>query len=390
MRIIQRLILLAVFFAILVGIIAYARGYRIDFQKSSLKSSGILSVSSNPKAAKVYVDGQLKGATDMNLPLAPGTYSVEIKKDGYTNFSRKVSLKGELVMGLDALLFPVNPSLSPLTNLGIVKAISLDQIDKVLIFSESNDDTKDGIYLFDPSKKAISFFPPLKLIILKKDLPSGMKLKDALVYISADYKQIIVEFPGPNQHSFLLSLEEENKSLFDVTFSKQTLLEAWEKEKDLEKNKILETFPKDIVKVASDSFHIISYSPDETKMIYASTKNLVLPSVITPPLIATNQTTEERTLKKDNLYLYDKKEDKNFKIPNSSSLHWYPDSKHLVFVDGKKIVAIDYDGSNKQIVYSGPFDNTFYSISSDGKLLILLNLNPETNNFLDLYFVGIR
>ncbi len=393
MKIVQRLVILAGFVAILATVITYARGYRLDLQKRSVTPTGILAISSSPKAAKVYVNSELKGATDLNLTLPPGQYQVEIKKDGYTSWSKNIKLKGELVLSLDALLFPVNPSLSPLSNLGVVKAVPVDQTEKVILLTENGDETKDGIYLFEAAKKPLSFLPPLKLLALKKDL-NGLvdnDFKDTVVYFSPDYKQAIFQF---SQISYLFSLEDENKNPFDVTASKETLLDAWQKEKDKNNLAMLLTFPKEIAKIATDSFHIVAFSPDENKFLYWPQKPLTLPTIINPPMIASNQTEEQRTLETNNLYVYDKKEDKNFKIDHLATLEnpalWYPDSRHLIFAEGKKISLIEYDDGNKQTVYSGPFEDSFFTSTSDGKIIVLSNLNPETNKLPDLYLVGIR
>lgn len=402
MKIIFRLISILFFFLILFFVIAYARGYRIDLKSPNLRSTGILVVSSTPRAAKVFVNGKLEGVTDLNLTLNPGSYTVEIKKDGYTSLTKQIVLKGELVLSIDALLFPINPTLSPLTNLGLVKAVPLATSDKILLFSETGDEIKDGIYMFDAGKKTLSFFAQLKTIILKKDLPIDLNLKDTNVYFSSDFKQLIVEF-SQEKKSFLFSLEDENRSPFDVTSSQKTLLEAWDKERSLEKSKIVELFPKEITKIASHSFQIISFSQDETKLLYQAKVLANLPPIISPPLIAANQTKENRELRKNSVYVYDKKEDKNFRMTNfkldtsnidafdlSRLPQWFPDSKHISFIDGKKISIVDYDGENRQTIYSGPFDNSFFYLTSDGKLLIMANLNPEENKYPDLYSIGIN
>lgn len=390
MRIFIRFALLAIFGAILALVIAFARGYRFDFNGKKVTSTGIIALSSNPKAAKVYINDELKGATDINLILPPGQYHAKIKKDGYTSWEKQVSLKGELVLSLDALLFPVNPSLSPLTNLTVEGVYPLDQTGKILILSESGDEKTDGIYLFDSTRRNFSLFQPLKPVILKKDLPSGLKLQG--VYFSPDYKQAILDWKTV---AYLVS-PDEDKNLFDVTSSKLTLLEAWGREKLKNDLKILETFPKEIAKVASDSFHIVSFSPDETKILYKSEKSQQLQNVTGHFQIGTNQTEEERNIKTNQLYVYDKKEDKNFKveiencIKIENCMQWYPDSRHFLFLDGKKISIVDYDGTNKQTVYSGPFQESFFTSTSDGNIIILANLNPEIHQFPDLYLVGVR
>lgn len=398
MKIIFRLFAFIGFIVLLWLVIAYGRGYRWSFKNKSLNPTGILSVNSSPNAAKVYLNGQLKGITDINLTLTPGDYKIEIKKDGYTNWTKTIKLKGELVYTIDAQLFPQNPSLSPLTNLGIVKTVSVDQTEKIIIFSDNNDPVKDGIYLFEASKRPLSLFPPLKLLALKKNIPlTNIDFKNTQIYFSADYKEAIIDFNPDTQENkaFLFALEGDNTNLFEVTNSKDTLIVAYEEEKTKEINKVLESFPDEISKIATSSFKMINFSPDKTKFFYQTTENLKLPLVIKPPLVAVNQTEDQRNLTKDSFYIYDKKEDKNYSIRNAQfSLgnfpQWYPDSRHLVFVESKKISVVDYDDSNKQTVYSGPFENSFFIITSDGKIITLTNLNPENNPLPDLYSVGVK
>lgn len=389
-----RVFLVGIFLFVVLALIAMARGYRLDFTKRSLSSTGILAISSSPKAAKIYINGELRGATDLNIELVPGTYDVEIKKDGYTSYAKKVLLKGELVEAVDPILFPVNPSLSPITNLGVTRAMPIDRSDNLILFADNGDPERDGIYLFEAGRKTLALFPPLKTLILKSKLPVEADFAKAKVHFSYDYKQAIFEFPFPDGTSFsyLLSLDTENQEPFDVSASKETLISAWQEEREKEAKKLVEVLPKDVRKIATDSFGIVSFSPDQTKVLYRAKKDIELPLVIDPPLIASNQTPEQRSLKKGRMYVYDKREDKNFSIGDekSPSFSWYIDSKRLVFNEGHRIAIVLYDGQSKQIIYSGPIEKDFFTTTSDGKILILANLNPQFNKFPDVYEVGIR
>src|SRR3990167_3786551 len=382
MKFLYRLFFVVIFLSAFAFVVAYARGYRIDIGQKSLVPTGIMSVTSYPKAAKIYVDGTLKGVTDTNLTMAPGNYKVEIQKDGYTSFSKNVNLKGELVATIDALLFPLNPTLAPLTNLGIIKAVSLGDAEKIIIFSDT------GIHLFEGGRKPLPFFPPLKTIILKENLPVEIDLATSRVTVSPDAKEAIFEFGEENvTQAYLLSLEGENLTPFDVTQSKETLIEAWEVQKLANNLKVLETFPTNFYKLAT-----------ETKVLYKANKTVTLPPMITPPIIAANQTEETRNIKEGGIYIYDKKEDKNYQIADPSaaeelidqSIQWYFDSRHLLINEGKKIVVIDYDNSNKKTVYSGPYESGFFTTTLDGRIITLSNLNPEVNERPDLYLVGTR
>ena len=345
------------------------------------------------------------------MTLPPGEYQVEIKKEGYTSWSKQVRLRGELVVALEGLLFPLNPSLSPLTNMGLTKVVPIPQSEKILIFSEQGKPEKDGIYLFDLGKGPISFLTPTKLILLKQtifDTIGTVDFTKTTVSISPDNKEILLTFPTlPEEISYLLSLDEETKVLTDIEASKATLLAAWEQEKASLRKKILEAYPKEISKIASDSFGIISFSPDELKVFYQAKANVTLPIAINPRLLSTNQTLEERSIEMNNTYVYDRKEDRNYKITHfpqgvdnstlpekeleqTDYMQWYSDSKHLVIKEESKISVLDFDDLNKQTIYSGPFDNSFFKVTTDGRIIILTNLNPEANKLPDLYAVGIR
>jgi len=287
-----------------------------------------------------------------------------------------------------------------LTNLGIVKAVQVDQSDKILLFSQTSDQqiegSKDGVYLFDSGSNSLPFFPPLKTLALSQRFPVGIDFKTVKTYLSYDSKQVILDFPqlDGTTISYLLSLDNENQEPLDVTSSKDVLILAWQKEKQAEDTKILETFPKQFRAVASDSFSIISFSPDQTKVLYRSKRNALLPLVIKPPLIAADQTPEERIISPNRLYVYDRREDKNFNISDGSidagTIRWYSDSKHLVFKETRQMAISLYDGKNRQVVYSGPLEEDFFSVNSSGSLLILADLNPQSNKFPDLYAVGLK
>jgi len=402
MTIIRNGILLIFFILIIIATISYARGYRIDIQKGTMTSTGIVAVSSSPQAAQVYVNGVLKGVTDLHLTLPYGKYSIEVKKEGYTSWKREISLKGELVVTADATLFPLNASLTPLTTIGISQVVSIDKTDKALLFVENGDLEKDGIYVFDQTKRTFSLFPPLKLLVSKKLFPEDISIKNPSILFSPDYKQgIIILKRGEDSVSYLISLEDENSQLVEMTSSQDSLEKVWGEERSLEAARLLEIFPHQLAKIASDSFHILSLAPDKSKIFYEAKQEITLPYVIEPRLVATNQTPEERSIKLDELYVYDRKEDRNYLITltekslemrgkGETVIVWYPDSRHLVKNEGDKISIVEYDDTSKQIIYSGPHEGAFFDVTSDGKLLILANLNPQFNKTPDIYAVGIK
>ncbi len=434
-NLIPRLILFAIFLCILIGVIAYARGYRFNFNEGKVTSTGILSVNSSPRAAKVFVNGELKGATDINLTLPYGQYTVEVKKDGYSSWKKQIALQGEIVMSLDARLFSKNPSLTPLTNLGIVKAIPIGNSEKLILLSQTGDVEKDGIYLFESAQPTIAIFPPLKLLALKSLLPENTDLSTASMDFAPNYRQGIITLQTDAlEIAYTISLENENVELYEITSTKQNILSAWNSEKNEEIAKVIETLPKKLIQIAFDNLQIISIAPNGKRIMYRAKNDASLPLIINPPLIGANQAPEVRNLKAGDVYIYDTKEDKNYRIPVSivipetaeefiiqepaivtdplatssgsiphptvwypqvvrsvtEKIQWYPTSDYIAVKENNRIVLIRYDGENKETVYAGPFQNDFFGISPDWNLLVLINLNPQNNTYGDVYSVGIK
>jgi hypothetical protein len=435
-RVLLRIIIIAVFLGALVSVIAYARGYRFNLTEQRIVPTGILVASSTPDAAKVYINGKFYGATNSNITLPPGVYDVEIKKEGYTTWTNRLTVKGELVVRTDALLFPQNPSLSPLTSLGLVKAIYFEKSNKVIILADPDEIAtgeaplengqaqieRAGLYVLDNGHRQISLFSQLKLLAARSIFPKTVDFKNSTLRISPDNRQLLIKlFPPASSvrptKAYLLSTDQETQTPIDVTRAWTSIENAWDRLDLKKQSQILDTFKDPLPQIASESFKIISFSPDETKILYTPSRKTVLPPIITPALIATNQTEEDRKLELGSVYVYDKKDDRNYfigtienilhsesaskKVQKTSSpttnyyllttsLIWHPDSAHLVLNEQNKIAVLDYDGSHKQTVYSGPFEKDFLAVTSDGKLMILANLNSQTNKLPDVYAVGIR
>jgi len=80
--------------------------------RGDLNDSGSLSVSSDPTGATVTIDGTQEKKTPYTYTnIQPGTYSVEIKKSGYTSYTKTV----KITSGADS---KISASLSPVTTTG--------------------------------------------------------------------------------------------------------------------------------------------------------------------------------------------------------------------------------------------------------------------------------
>lgn len=389
-KVIYRFILGGVFVLILFTVIIYARGYRLNFLHKSIVPTGILVVSSKPDGGKIIINDELRGATNSNITLSPGIYDVVIKKDGYVDWVKKLTIKGELVVKADALLIPINPSLLPITSLGIDRAFASPAATRIVVFAKNTDPKLSGIYLLEIAQGPLSISNPLKLLANNSSFAEDFLFKTASVTFSPDGEQILLTSEQKGSQSYLLNTNEKEQIPFEVGQSQQTIQTAWDKQENTRNLKLLQSFKKPLPSFAAANFDIMAFSPDESKILYTAKKKALLPIVVSPRLLSTNQTNETRNLEEGKTYVYDAEEDKNFQIEPADSTIWYHDSTHLVIKDRDKISIADYDGSNKRVLYSGPFERVFIAASRDGRVLILSNLNPQSNALPDVYAVSVK
>jgi len=75
-------------------IILYVRGVAYDFSKNSFIKTGILAVKTEPKNVNIFLDGKLKQKNSGNIRfLKPKEYQIELKKDGYFNWSKRLPIE---------------------------------------------------------------------------------------------------------------------------------------------------------------------------------------------------------------------------------------------------------------------------------------------------------
>lgn len=412
-------------------VILLARGYSFNLKTRSLKSQGILVANSSPTNAQIYINDKFYGLTSSNIYLFPGKYRIVIRKEGYSPWQKTFNIRGEVVSRSDAQLFSTNPSLSPLSNRGVINPILSPSKEQVayLVLPEENelpDEDTGGIFIANINSKTLGLFKSRTQLIPYSQLPPNFVIEKTRLLFSPDEKNLMVflfdEFDALLS-VLLITTNNSKGEFFDVTLSYQPLLEKWAQQQLQLQDKILEVFKKKISFVLSKQAYVIGISPDKSKILYLALEEASLPLVINPPLIGSVPTQQERNLKPSKLYVYDSKEDKNFAINLFSQLErvrilnivnkllnnqvvnldyfleknalfanifWYNDSRHLVYQDKDTISTIEYDGTNKTLVYSGPFQESFATVTDDGKLIILTNINPKKNKLPDLYTVSIK
>ncbi len=377
----------------------YARGYRLNSTEMKLKPNGLLVIKSVPDGAQIIIDGKLNTATNATLPLPPGTYDARIKKEGFLDWNKRLNIDKEIVTEVTAHLFKSTPSLSAVTFSGVINPTpsrDFTKIAYVVPTSFTNENTK-GLWIFETINLPLGFARDPKRI-------TDGDLANASYIWSPDGRQILLTTTKGVFLIDTINFTPESK-LINVLSQKETILMKW----NLEKNKLLESqiakLPIEMQDVLRRKSAQIRFSPDEDMILYSASASANLPSKLIPQLPGSSTQKEERDLRTGKTYVYDIKEDRNFLVDEDSKdlqieggysdgflrrLSWYPSSRNLVLADKDKVIIMDYDGTNRQVVYSGSYiaPNAFATISLD-RLLVLTNLGATTG-IPNLYSLSLK
>ncbi|MCH7541762.1 PEGA domain-containing protein [Patescibacteria group bacterium] len=362
-----------IFFIIIVsaltaGIIFYARGYRPDFENGSIKPTGVVSIKSQPDGAVVFIDGEEKGTTNIDIPnLQPGKYAVKIVKEGFSSWERTVEVKKENVNLIEALLFPTAPSLRALTFTGAIDPLAAPN-GKLIAFSVIGGDEKSGIWVLNISSGTLPSFFARDLTRLVVD-SEELKFSRSAYEFSPDSTQLLVRLYQSDRY-FLLAVTEKNDPPKDVTLDIAKIKESWSNQKIGEKETILKAFGEKAALLA-DSLTNLKFSPDKTKFI-GRKNNGVGVLYNSDPGPAPNQ------------------EPEIYNLPKGTNFLWYPDNEHVVIVKTDSISVIDADGKNNVTIYTGDFDPDFVVPWSDGsRIVVSTNLNSAINKISNLYAIEL-
>ena len=409
--------LLLLFLTILVvgvvGTIAfqYARGYRLNQETLEFSPNGLFVIKSDPDAAQVFVDGTLKAATNANFPLLPGTYDISVRKDGYISWTKRLTFKAEDVTEATAHLFRIAPSLSTTTFSGVEAPLlspDLAKLSYVVPINQNNQDA-EGLWIMETLNLPLGFAREPRRIT------DGNLLGSSWVF-SPDTREILLT---TTTGVFLLDTSSFTPQSQRVNVSAQRLeiLNEWEKELAKRLAAQMRKLPDEMQDILSRKASNIVFSPDKDMVSYTASGSATIPNKLIPELPGSSTQPEDRGLKSGFTYVYDIEEDRNFLIDKKEivllgSLHyvdegkpinwntlveetkrtmsWYPTSRHLIVAEEGKITIADYDGTNRQVVYSGAYvvPHAYPTLSLD-RLLILTNLGANSSP-PNLYSLGIK
>jgi hypothetical protein len=391
-------VVLIAIIVVTVVVVLYGKGYKLGFEKGKIgiAGTGLLVATSIPDGAQVLINGHLTTATDNTINLSPGTYNVKIYKEGYFPWEKTLVIKTEVVTKADALLLPTAPKLESVSKYGVNNPVVDPTLTRIAYTTSSQSLKKNGIYILDTTIKPILTLQSASTQITDDTIA---QFSTAGLKWSPDAKELVASVSALGYTStYLINTSGFNQSPSDVTATLTSVDATWQELKKEKEKARLDGLKKELKKVVSEDFNILSWSPDESRILYEASVSATLPIIINPRIIGVDSTPEQRELVKGVVYVYDTKEDRNFEIlkqdPNQDiatlPLTWFPDSKHLIYTHDKKIDIMEYDGANRTTVFAGPFVDSFvFPWSDSSRIVILTNLgNPDISP--NLYTISLK
>ncbi len=391
----QFLISLGIFGILVVAtlaVIGYGKGYRFGLGdgKIEFNGTGLLVAKSVPDGAQVLINDKLKTATNNTISLAPGDYDVKIIKEGYFTWEKQIKIQAEVVSKAEALLIPNAPKLESITDIGATDPVIDPNLTKIAFKVASQSGIRNGIYVYDMTHTFLTLqSSAIQVVDDNNDIFSQAKLS-----WSPDGQDLMATTSAQGYPmTYLLDTDRVNNPPNNVSQTLPSVEANWNSLRKAKAKSISDSLPVNVRKMAAANFNVLSYSPDENKILYQASRSANLPIIIKPRLIGTNSTPEVRNIEQNSYYVYDVKEDRNYKMDSSNfqgAFSWFTDSKHIIFVKNKEVHMAEFDGNNDTIVYAGPFIPDFIFPWPDAtKIVILTNLG-NSQILPNLYTISLK
>ncbi len=354
--------------------IFFAKGYTISTREKRIVGTGIVTIKSEPDAASVYIDGHLTTATNATISsLSPKEYTIKIVKEGFIPWEKVVKVKEGLVNELKVTLFPAIPTIYPLTFTGVSSPVLSPDGSKLAYLVSFSSAKKNGVWVWTmTNNQPIAFIRSSEPHQISSN--TIIDFSKATLKWSPNSKQILATVEKTN---YLLESDTLNNEPRDVTPILSGTLNGWEEDtKAKNEASILAIKEIDLRKIASNSAKIY-WSPDETKFIARK-----------------DSVNEKELAVKEGVSgfkVYDLESKKEYPLPPARAHLWLPDSRHIILIENGTISLIEYDGTNRAVIYAGSFaDNFVFPWPDSSRLVIISSFPTPTASEPNLYGINLK
>lgn len=359
-----------------------AKGYTFSPTDKRIVGTGIISVISTPDAASVFLDGHLTTATDATIPsLPPKEYTVRVIKEGFIPWEKKVIVKEGLVTDLKIRLFPAIPTIYPLTFTGVEGPVLSPDGEKLAYVVpvatasgglNASTRKKAGVWVWQlVSDQPIAFARGAQPHQIAES--AGIDYSGASLRWSSDSTKVLATVGSNN---YLLEDNKLNTDPRDITPTLASTIKTWDDDqKSADSARVLNILDSNARKIASESA-ILKWSPDETKFLF---KKDPLPKNYKPDQVVKDYK------------VYDLETNQSYNLPEAKTHIWLPDSMYVILVEEGKISIVDFDGTNKAVIYAGNFEDSFVFAWPDSSRLVLISSFPTpTASQPNLYGINLK
>ena len=354
-----------------------AKGYTFSTEEKRVVGTGIITVTSVPDAASVYIDGHLTTATNATVSsLTPKEYTVRVVKEGFIPWEKKVEVKEGLVTDLKITLFPAIPTIYPLTY-NSVKNPVLSPDGEKLAYIVPGTGKKSGVWVWTlKSDQPIAFARGAEPHQISES--RLIDYTNATVRWSPDSKQVLATLGNNN---YLLEDNGINSEPRDITPILKATLDSWNDDvKTKEETRILTIKDLDSRKIAS-SAAVSKWAPDETKILFSEKGEVQ----------SAKSEVEQSDESEVQFKVYDFDTKQKYDIPDAKLHSWLPDSRHIILVEDDQVSVVDFDGTNKAVIYAGKFEDSFVFAWPDSSRLVIISSFPTpTASEPNLYGINLK
>lgn len=171
-----------------------AKGFGLD-KNGRVIQNGLVFLSSHPEGSDVYVNGQKQDQTNARLTLPAGSYTAEVRRNGYGTWRRTITVEGGSVERFDyPFLYPSQLTTVVTRQYATLPVLSTQSLDRRWVLVAN---TPDQFDLFD----------------MEADVPSAKQLKvpvEIYAVSSTTKGWEAVEWADDNRHVVLKRMYDKN------------------------------------------------------------------------------------------------------------------------------------------------------------------------------------